>query len=1674
MKKPIDKLGIAILLSLGSVALLFAEQFASHAALSRITPWASIVLSVVALALVLLGRRWSFVRAAVIVASSLTLFAGISLVAVHRDTKSIEELWRRNESRAIVSTLRAVGERVQRLQEFSTAIGDEVTGFVLENRPVSPEDSLGFRLEAFRLLEAQAKRITGSGRLPPGTEIGIQLFSENDRLAWAGWPQRLFPQDSRFVSSGKNLVYSRQVSLYQILTHIIPVEDGSGGIAATVIVDMPLEVNYRVSNKFLKSSSFADDIVPATAADVRFDYTPTPPNLPGALETYRAALIKQERRVGRRQKASADRAQHGEPLLAYETFPAIIRPVGEIGGDENTGLNGRALVHSNFGNPLFTVTVISRPFRYFLDSYQSRYRVLTSTLTVLALLVFFVLSLKLYPRRLSGPLGLVKAIYLVGVFVFLRYWAVWFLPSVIDPRTKLFDPAIYATPILHGLMRSAGDLLITAVFFVVAIYGVLKITRESIKRQPGGVGERSRVLFLLKGLLAAAILYGTFELASRFVKSVVINANPRLVGETMRLLKSHAVVLHLSTFLMLAGIFLAGMILIWGVYRLGNRRDTIETSLTAAVGILILSALAGRWDFALLLPFLLLFIVFAPRIVQREDLVAIVLVAFSFVVVVSLAAYVFLNEDYQVLKQAFVQERVTELTHPADNWKVFILEDVLEKFSQDNTIRQGLSKPYSPNLQRLAFDLWAGSSLSLLGYSSAIHVFDAQDSLVSRFSVEMPYRVRVSEATERLETGSAQEWVVLDLTTGTARGIVRFYRGIVNIGDFSRGMQGVPSGVGKIVVDIPFFFESLAWAARTGPQTPEVLRNVQEGGIEPRLEETEALLLARLRGTRVLESSSDVLPVGFAFPQAEFEKALGLEWPLLETAGAPYRYLVQEGDQPGSYLLAGFPVPRPLQHILRWSTILSLYFFFAVGIIILIILLKSLPFLQQVLPTLTPGRQLGFQQKLLASFLIIALLPSIILGVFSIRLIKDRFIQENKKEALTKAFSAQKSLSNVLLGEMDYLLDQTDPRMLVTGSVSRFGRWDRSRLVRVFARAGGPEDAYTEVGIDEERPEGDAAVGGGDERPAQEGATMAAWDVGELLGRFEADQVFVDQSYGDPYLAAFSQPFSVVIGKELKTFVLYYARRLDGELLGEIADQVGADVNVYDRGELIATSREGLLFGGFISSMMDASAFVKVSLMHVDESLVTEQAGRYTYEVAYLPVQTSRPGENAAIGLPLLFAPESYHVEIQKTTSIVLSIFALLSAATMGLGLLLARGIFEPLKSLLEGTKRISRGDLTFKLPLKARDEIGTVVEAFNEMTDQLSRSLTALEERRRYLEVILANIGTGVISMDADDRIRAVNDAAARILNIESAELMGKSGAELADSAVAPQFFSLLAKRSEDEEPFVSSEVEITMEGGPRTIKCMKTKLSTDGRYMGTVYVFEDLTELISSKKLSAWVEMARQIAHEIKNPLTPIKLSTQFMVRAHEEKAEDFSTIFKESAETIIKQVEVLRHIASEFSSFGRLQHLQLASRKILPQLVEIVSPYRKNTSGIEICIHCSDSGLTAEYDAEAFRKICTNLIENAMEAMTGGGQLDIMCSEREREGQQQISISFLDTGPGLSDDVRHKLFEPYFSTKTTGTGLGLAICRSLSREMGGDVVVANLEGGRGVEATLYLRSA
>jgi PAS domain S-box-containing protein len=1704
--------------------ILFAGRILGIGFFQSVPTWVAGVLLLASVALSFLSGRSARTRWGVALAAALAAAALASVGVSKRDTTALESSWWSGESSALANTLLAVGQDISRLEDLSSTAGRHVAqwyeqgGFDSDGRPMRS------RFEAFEMLDSLATAISGSGELTRGTEIGLQVFDAGGRrIAWGGWPQPIERIDRDYLDSGVELVYSCEVSLYRILRHIVPVKAANGRGGVRVLVDLPLEVNYRVNNRFLMSTALADRFASEQVPNLRFDYSPNLSNLPQRLDRYKVVqeqnMARRERLIRQRQErerndrrsvpgsgraadtdtaagAGGQAAQEtprarprralNDSVLTYFPFPAFMEPTTEISGDRVTGLQAGVLIRSDLGNPIVIVTAIGEPFRHFAERYQARWIEWARSFVVLALLVMFVVAMLALGRQ--GYHAWLRGAAFVGFLVLLRYSMLSLGSFSIGGDQKIFDPTVFANPMLGGIMRSAGDLLITGLFFVVAVYGMMKMIRG--RGDSGGVvraaaaatdrgGASRAVRVVVEAVVMAVVLYCVYRLARGFSGTMVLNANPRLIGETMRLTDISVLVLHLGVFLTLTGIILSGMLVVWGMFRLTGWHDAVKAS-WAAFGLLAAAAvLSGPLELAWISGLLLLFVVLAPRYVQREDIVSIAIVSFCLVVITSGLTYVFFARDYDGLRKVFIKEQASDLIEPRDDWKRLILEDILGEYTRMPRIRRALRTPDSPESQRLAFDLWADALLSRLGTSCSIYVLTDKDEVVSDFSVDMPYRLRIDEEDEPLEAPVENDWVVLDISRSTPQGIVRSYRGIVYVQDQNRVSSESPTGqvLGKIVVDLPYFFESLAWASRTGPRTPEVLRNVQEGGVASRREEPEALLLARLSGTRVYESSSENLPVGRTIPKALFERGLEGKWPLLSTSGGGYRFFIKETSEPDTFLLAGFAIPSPLRHLIRWSTLFSLYLLYTALIIVAIIALGAIPYLEELLPTLTPGRKFGFQQKLLASFLVMALVPAVLLGLFSVDFIEKRFVEENRVEAVDKLFSARRALVNLLHGEMGVFLGHVDLDRLLTEEGYAEGAATGPRLVRVFNEAGLPGP----IRVDE----GGRRVGGGD--PQERGVDLTDASTEDL---------YILQEGKTSYIGVVG-PAQPVIGDVWRDALrVYFARRLDTTLLGDIADQINADVNVYgSSGELTASSQEGLLSGGLISAIISGDAYVKVSMYGSEHLLATERAGQYRYQVAYLPVTSwSKVGDSegdsevttppapggrhnhagdAVLSVPLLFLPESYSLEIQKATSIVLGIFALLFVATIGLGLLLARGMFEPLRSLLEGTRRISRGDLDVKLPLRRFDEIGTVVSAFNEMTAQLSESRRALDERRRYLETILASIGTGVISTGADDRIRTVNGAAQRILGIEPDVAIGRTPAEMVEASLAPEIFKLLRDGRDAVEAFIASEVELQRDGKRSTIKYMVTKLDVEGRYLGTVFVFEDLTELIQTKKLSAWVEMARQIAHEIKNPLTPIRISTQFMRRAYEQKSDKFEQIFIESSDTIIQQVDVLKRIASEFSSYGRMQQLDVSARELAPMLDNIVQPYLRNSAGVVVEVDNGVPDAEVLMDAEAVRKICTNLIENAMDAMPDGGRLAVSCRKETFDGTDFIRVSFRDTGPGLSEAAEEKLFEPYFSTKTTGTGLGLAICRSLSQEMGGDIDVHNVPEG-GVEASLLLRAA
>ena len=527
---------------------------------------------------------------------------------------------------------------------------------------------------------------------------------------------------------------------------------------------------------------------------------------------------------------------------------------------------------------------------------------------------------------------------------------------------------------------------------------------------------------------------------------------------------------------------------------------------------------------------------------------------------------------------------------------------------------------------------------------------------------------------------------------------------------------------------------------------------------------------------------------------------------------------------------------------------------------------------------------------------------------------------------------------------------------------------------------------------------------------------------------------------------------------------LVYRRPIDDGFASMAADVLGYDVNIYYAGTVAATSERELVTGGFIDPLLAASTYADIVLGRSRAAVVDATIGDYAYQVGSAALAPARGAEAGVLSVPMLYQPADVRREVLKTSALILGLLTLLFVATVTLGVFLAGRIFNPLAELRRGTRRIIDGDLEFRLASGARDEIGELVDSFNTMTAALGEARRGLLERQRYLEAVLGNAATGVLATDRAGRFTTLNPSGERILGIDRARIEGREPAAVDEPGIEP----LLALFGGDGGGVEEREVTLFSGDRRRTIKAVVAALEAEGERLGTVVVFDDLTELIRSNKLAAWMEMARQIAHEVKNPLTPIRLSAQFMRRAWEAKADGFDEILESGVETIVQQTEILRRISSEFSSFGKVTNLHPERVDVGPFLEEIVSPYTGMERVTVALAAAEPAAVTA--DREALRKIVVNLLENAVDAVAGEGRIDVGWTA----AGGRVRIAVLDDGAGLSPEAAERLFEPYFSTKTNGTGLGLAICQGLAREMDGEVALRARGDGSGVEATIDLPAA
>ncbi|MFW6243668.1 MAG: ATP-binding protein [Desulfovibrionales bacterium] len=427
-------------------------------------------------------------------------------------------------------------------------------------------------------------------------------------------------------------------------------------------------------------------------------------------------------------------------------------------------------------------------------------------------------------------------------------------------------------------------------------------------------------------------------------------------------------------------------------------------------------------------------------------------------------------------------------------------------------------------------------------------------------------------------------------------------------------------------------------------------------------------------------------------------------------------------------------------------------------------------------------------------------------------------------------------------------------------------------------------------------------------------------------------------------------------------------------------------------------------------------------------------------------------------------------VPLTMALYLILGVMTLLILfGAMWFGFRLAKEISAPVQALAAGTQRIARGDLSVRLKDQSEDELGMLVRSFNSMAEDLQQSQERLKDandvlaqqnreldsRGQYMAAVLDNIAAGVISLDSRGNISTINRAAEATLGIDGGQFLGRDPLAFLYGDYAVMIRDMLEQLRKSPKAQWQRQLDLTL--GSRQLKLLvnavvlKTSPSQDA---GIVVVFEDITELDKMQRMAAWQEVARRIAHEIKNPLTPIKLSAQRLQRKFSEDVTDET--FGQLTGLIIRQVEHLQQMVREFSAFAKLPEVELRRNFLAPLVEEVVQLFRSSHSTIHWKLNFGSQIPAFKFDREGMKRVLINLLTNAAEVLEETTEPEVAVVVDYDPGVGWVRIEVRDNGPGFNDEERSRLFEPYYSRKQGGTGLGLSIVKSVVTDHRGYVRV------------------
>ena len=543
-----------------------------------------------------------------------------------------------------------------------------------------------------------------------------------------------------------------------------------------------------------------------------------------------------------------------------------------------------------------------------------------------------------------------------------------------------------------------------------------------------------------------------------------------------------------------------------------------------------------------------------------------------------------------------------------------------------------------------------------------------------------------------------------------------------------------------------------------------------------------------------------------------------------------------------------------------------------------------------------------------------------------------------------------------------------------------------------------------------------------------------------------------------------------------------YGPDLDNEVVFWLSRVVRQDINLYRGPDLVATSTPELYGSFLLNTRLDGSVYRALYLDREPFRLARVPIADVDYRTLSAPMRLDIGGTIGVVTIPLAAQGRAVARRADQLADAILISSCLTIALLALVGWLVARRVSTPIALLAGASRRLAGGDLDVRVASPAGGEIGILVDSFNRMAESLRQQRHDLRRRSEYIETILTTATTGVLSLDARGALITINPAAQQLL--ARAGRAPRPGDDLSqhlagDGSLAPLGEAL----GRSLRGALEGEVSLALGPGEEDRRLRAVFLPfTHGEdaLPGRIVILEDVTDIVRSGRLAAWAEMARRVAHEVKNPLTPIQLSVEHVRRLWRAGDARFGTVLQECLDNIQGQVKALRQIATEFSAYARLPRLRPEPTRVEDLLAEALRPYvAAPPPGVEL-IRAVEPGLPdLRLDRAIMMRVLVNLVENALQAMPDGGRLEVAARRASPGGTARagrrppdgvVRITVRDTGGGIEPAVLSRIFEPYFSTKSGGTGLGLAIARNAIEEHGGTIDIDSSPGA-GTTVTIDL---